>query len=195
MQVFDRKGLFCCNSGFPGAQGLGRMSRQTNGCGVCKAFGCRHLRRPLAAGHVEVSDAPGMQAAGQSTLPIRLPSLTVVPSVPADAIAPAAASAAKRRSSRKHHETHLSAVQSPPRPHAWVPCAHEDARWSRRHQRPPRQGSQAPRSLRPRRGAGNDRPPAAQVRFRTPACRACLFAECSLRRASFARAPQPTRFA
>ena len=45
---------------------------------------------------------------------------------------------------RSHHETHLPAFESPPRPHARVPHPHEDARRPRRDQRAARQGPQAP---------------------------------------------------
>ena len=51
---------------------------------------------------------------------------------------------------RKHshgHEAHLPALEDSPRTHARLPCAHEDARRSRRHQCSPRQRPQAPGSL------------------------------------------------
>jgi ribonuclease P protein component len=41
-------------------------------------------------------------------------------------------------------ETHLSALQGSPRPHAWISRAHEDAWRPRRAQRQARQGPQAP---------------------------------------------------
>ena len=46
-----------------------------------------------------------------------------------------------------HHETHLSSIQSPPRPYPRLPGPHEDPRRPRRHQRTPRQGPQAPGRL------------------------------------------------
>ena len=49
------------------------------------------------------------------------------------------------------HETHLPAVQNPPRPHPRFPRPHENTRGPRRHQRPPRQRPQAPGGLTPAR--------------------------------------------
>ncbi len=50
-------------------------------------------------------------------------------------------------SPENHHETHIPAFQSPPRSHSRLSRSHEDPRWSRRHQRTPRQGPQAPGCL------------------------------------------------
>jgi hypothetical protein len=45
------------------------------------------------------------------------------------------------------HETHLSSIEDPPRPHPRFPGAHEDPWWPCRDQRTPRQGPQAPGRL------------------------------------------------
>jgi hypothetical protein len=45
------------------------------------------------------------------------------------------------------YETHLPTLQNPPRPHPWFLGSHEDPRWSRRDQRPSRQGPQTLGSL------------------------------------------------
>lgn len=44
---------------------------------------------------------------------------------------------------RGRYEANLSAVHSPSRTHPRVPCAHENARWARRHQCAPCAGSRA----------------------------------------------------
>jgi hypothetical protein len=46
-----------------------------------------------------------------------------------------------------HHETYLPSFQDPSRPHPWLSGPHEDPWRPRRHQRSPRQGSQAPGRL------------------------------------------------
>jgi hypothetical protein len=55
------------------------------------------------------------------------------------------------RAPRNHHETHVSAFQDPPCPHAWFSRPHENARWPGGAQCPPCQGSQAPGGLTSRR--------------------------------------------
>src|SRR3954469_2458777 len=47
----------------------------------------------------------------------------------------------------KQHETHLPTLQSAPRAYPRLSGPHEDPWWPRRHQRPPRQGPQAPGRL------------------------------------------------
>src|SRR2546423_11901717 len=49
------------------------------------------------------------------------------------------------------HETHLPTLESATRPHPRLSGPHEAPGWPRRHQRPPRQGPQAPGRLRPQR--------------------------------------------
>ena len=62
--------------------------------------------------------------------------------------APQWASAARHRTAgSRHHETHLPSLQDSPRSHAWFSCPHENAWWTRRDQRPARQGPQAPGAL------------------------------------------------
>jgi hypothetical protein len=47
----------------------------------------------------------------------------------------------------RHHETHLSTLQNPSRTYPWLSGSHEDPWRPCRHQRAPRQGSQAPGRL------------------------------------------------
>lgn len=48
---------------------------------------------------------------------------------------------------RIDHEAHLSTVKNAPPAYAWVPCAHENARWSRGHPCPPCKRAGSPQRL------------------------------------------------
>jgi putative membrane protein insertion efficiency factor len=183
------KGFFAVIVGFPETRELRLCSRGSSGIRV----GCIGQPTRLAGMHGQLSrQMPKYgERLARRTRPANALGQRRRSKRPAMTIALDAARAAVRGSIRNQHEAHLPAVQSPPRPHARLPGAHEDPRRPRRHQRAPRQGPQAPRSvdLRPLAPA-HDRPPVAQVRLRTRARLAALFAECSLRRALPAGAPR-----
>ena len=114
------KGVFALIRGFP--NGFNRCtSRWASSLGWLRATAFRRAARARGRSRARPA-APSLFGPGGNAPAISTPALIT----------------------HLHHETHLPALESPPRPHAWIPDAHEDSRRSRRDQRAARQRPQAP---------------------------------------------------
>jgi ribonuclease P protein component len=153
VQVFDRKGVFCCNHGFPGSSCSRGLLEQASGATFCASRGgcwvtdTQFLARPATQRACLLDRACWARRRAATSIWQPAPILFLTPFL----------LAAPRPQAR--HETHLPAFQNSPRPHPRVFGAHENPRRPGRAERAPRQGPQAFGGL--SLTADSTRPPAA----------------------------------